>query len=149
MKQIFWIAAAVFGIDVLTKWGTTVFLADQSIRLWKLVELKLTKNTGMALGLFANQQILGLILPPVVILLSYFLMRKYKSTAFTRTSYGLILGGFLGNFLERLVHGYVTDMIFLPWMPWFVCNAADIAICAGVFLLAISLLFRPKDWQEG
>lgn len=59
-----------------------------------------------------------------------------------------MLGGFLGNFLERLWHGWVLDMIYFPFLPWFVCNVADIAICAGVALLAGSLLFRPQDWKE-
>ena len=59
-----------------------------------------------------------------------------------------VLGGFLGNFLERLWHGWVLDMIYFPFLPWFVCNVADIAICAGVALLAGSLLFRPQDWKE-
>jgi len=39
-------------------------------------------------------------------------------------------------------------MIYFPFLPWFVCNVADIAICAGVALLAGSLLFRPQDWKE-
>ena len=69
-------------------------------------------------------------------------------TPFTQTACGLVLGGFLGNFLERLWHGWVLDMIYFPFLPWFVCNVADIAICTGVALLAASLLFRPQDWKE-
>ena len=61
---------------------------------------------------------------------------------------GLILGGFLGNYLERLLQGYVVDMIYFPFMPWFVCNVADAAVCFGVALLMFSLLLRPQDWRE-
>ena len=64
------------------------------------------------------------------------------------TACGLVLGGFIGNFAERLIFGYVRDMIFFPCLPWFVCNVADICICFGVAALAFSLLFRPQDWQE-
>ena len=39
-------------------------------------------------------------------------------------------------------------MIYFPFLPWFVCNVADIAISAGVAMLAASLLLRPGDWQE-
>lgn len=75
-------------------------------------------------------------------------MRHYRMTPFTRTACGLILGGFLGNFIQRLISGYVLDMIYFPWLPFFVCNVADICICFGVALLAFSLLLRPQDWEE-
>ena len=61
---------------------------------------------------------------------------------------GLIVGGFLGNFGERLLFGSVVDMLYFPWLPWFICNGADIAICFGVAMLVISTLFRPQDWRE-
>ena len=61
---------------------------------------------------------------------------------------GLIVGGFLGNFGERLLFGSVVDMLYFPWLPWFICNVADIAICFGVAMLVISTLLRPQDWRE-
>jgi len=76
------------------------------------------------------------------------MMRRYRITRFTAVACGLVMGGFIGNFGERILHGYVLDMIYFPWLPWFVCNAADIFICFGVALLAFSLLMRPQDWQE-
>ena len=89
-----------------------------------------------------------MLLPLAVIALGWLLLRRYRLTPFTQTACGLVLGGFLGNFLERLWHGWVLDMIYFPFLPWFVCNVADIAICAGVALMAASLLFRPQDWKE-
>ena len=76
------------------------------------------------------------------------MMRRYRITRFTAAACGMVLGGFIGNFAERLLFGYVRDMIFFPWLPWFVCNVADIFICFGVAALAFSLIFRPQDWQE-
>ena len=108
----------------------------------------LTRNDGMALGLFAGNRAAGMLLPLAVIFCGWLLLRRYRLTPFTQTACGLVLGGFLGNFLERLWHGWVLDMIYFPFLPWFVCNVADIAICAGVALLAGSLLFRPQDWKE-
>ena len=104
--------------------------------------------SAMALGLFAGNRAAGMLLPLAVILCGWLLLRRYRLTPFTQTACGLVLGGFLGNFLERLWHGWVLDMIYFPFLPWFVCNVADIAICAGVALLAGSLLFRPQDWKE-
>jgi len=62
--------------------------------------------------------------------------------------YGLILGGALGNLLDRAVHGAVFDFLFLHLgaMPLFVCNFADIAISAGVVALVLeSLLTKPRS----
>ncbi len=146
--RIFWIAAATLTLDAGTKWMASRWLVGKTLRLGFLLELRLTRNSGMALGLLSQSPLAGILLPLTVIFCGWLLMKRYRPTDFTRIVYGLILGGFLGNFLERLWHGYVLDMIFFPFLPWFVCNVADIVICAGVALLAISLLFRPQDWQE-
>lgn len=147
MKHIGLIAALTLALDAASKWLAATCLTH-AVRVGGLLELRLTRNSGMALGLFADNRWAGVILPLAVILCGWLLMRQYRTTAFTRTAFGLILGGFLGNFVERLWHGYVLDMIFFPWLPWFVCNVADIAISAGVVLLAVSLLARPQDWKE-
>ena len=136
MKRMIGVLLAALALDAGTKWLASELLAGRTVALGWLVELRLTRNDGMALGLFAGNRAAGM------------LLRRYRLTPFTQTACGLVLGGFLGNFLERLWHGWVLDMIYFPFLPWFVCNVADIAICAGVALLAGSLLFRPQDWKE-
>ena len=121
---------------------------EETIRIGWLVQLECTQNTGMAFGMMAGNIAANLLLPLAVIVSGTLLMRHYRSTAFTRVACGLILGGFIGNFAQRLVQGYVLDMIYFPWLPFFVCNVADICICFGVALLAFSLLFRAQDWEE-
>ena len=142
------VALAALGMDILTKLLAARFLQNGSVRIGWLAELYLTKNTGMALGLFADSILAGILLPIVAIICGWMLMRHYCITKYTAISCGLIVGGFIGNFGERLLHGYVLDMIYFPWLPWFVCNTADICICFGVAALAFSLLFRAQDWQE-
>ena len=136
--------AADLGSKALAAWG----LADRPMRLGWLVELELTRNTGMAFGMMAGNIAANILLPLAVMIAGYGLMRRYQSTAFTRVACGLILGGFTGNFAQRVFQGYVLDMIYFPWLPFFVCNVADICICFGVALLAFSLLMRPQDWEE-
>ena len=135
-------------LDIVSKWLAAGMLNDTVVRLGGLVEFRLTHNTGMAFGMLAGSKLANLLLPLTVILCGWLLMRRYRATAFTRIAAGLVLGGFVGNFGERLLHGYVTDMLYFPWLPWFVCNVADIGICFGVALLAFSLLARPQDWEE-
>lgn len=150
MTILMWaLAVSTLAIDSLTKWWATAALTGQGVTaIPGLLELRLTFNDGMALGIMSGGGIAIILLPLAVIGAGYFILRRYEPTLFVRTACGLILGGFLGNFIERLFKGYVVDMIYFPFMPWFVCNVADIVICAGVTMLAVSLLFRPKDWRE-
>jgi len=142
------ITIMALGLDALTKLMAAHLLQDQTVQLGWLVRLKCTQNTGMAFGMLSDNAAAGILLPLAVIVAGAILMRRYRRTIFTYTACGLILGGFLGNFIQRLIQGYVLDMIYFPWLPFFVCNVADICICFGVALLAFSLLFRPQDWEE-
>lgn len=145
----FWMTALLsLAADVGTKWLTARYLGNGLVKLGSLLHLRQTRNTGMALGILAGSEWAGLLLPPVAVLCGWRLMRRYRCTPFTLCAGGLVLGGFLGNYGQRLLQGYVLDMLFFPWLPWFVCNLADIFICAGVAMLAVSLLLRPKDWIE-
>ena len=147
--MLFWTAAlASLGLDVLVKLLAARFLQEQTIRIGWLAEFRLTHNTGMAFGMLADQAAAGVLLPLAVIFCGWLLMRRYRSTRFTRVACGLVVGGFMGNFVQRIAQGYVLDMIYFPWLPFFVCNAADICICFGVALLAFSLIWRPQDWEE-
>ena len=147
--MLFWmITLLALALDAGSKLLAERYLQEQAIRLGWLAELRLTQNTGMAFGLLADQALAGILLPLTAILCGFLLIRHYRITRFTAAACGLVLGGFIGNFAERLIFGYVRDMIFFPWLPWFVCNMADICICFGVGALAFSLLFRPQDWQE-
>lgn len=143
------LAAGVAALDMATKLAAERFLGITNVIVLNgLLELRLTHNDGMALGILSGNAVAIVILPLVVIVCGFLLLRKYHPTGFTRAAAGLVLGGFLGNFAQRVADGYVIDMIYLPFMPWFICNVADIAICAGVVLLGVSLLFRPQDWRE-
>ncbi len=142
------VALVALGLDLISKWLADGLLVEESVRLGQLLELRLTQNTGMALGLFSENAVAGIVLPLAAIVCGWLLMRRYYITRFTAVACGMIMGGFIGNFAERIVHGYVLDMIYFPWLPWFVCNVADLFICFGVAALAFSLLLRPQDWQE-
>ena len=147
--MLFWIVALLaLTADIISKLLSAGLLGEQTVTLGWLLELRLTQNTGMALGIFAENTAAAILLPMAAILCGWLMMRRYRITRFTAVACGLIVGGFIGNFGERLWHGYVLDMIYFPWMPWFVCNVADICICFGVAALAFSLLLRPQDWQE-
>ncbi|NLI22178.1 MAG: signal peptidase II [Clostridiales bacterium] len=146
----FWATATgVFILDRLAKLLTLGNLAmGERLTLWRgVLEIRLTRNHGMALGLLSGYGIVNVALPVLVIALGWLAMRRYRLTALTRLATALVVGGFVGNLADRLTMGFVVDMVYFPWMPWYICNPADIAICAGVALLAVSLIFRPTDWR--
>ena len=148
--SVLWWTMAVFALDQAAKWlaqrGMTV--GQRIPALPGLLEWRLMHNDGMALGLLSGHWLAGVVLPVLAVVIGALALRAYQPTGYKRVAAGLIAGGFAGNMLDRLVNGYVVDMIFFPWMPWYVCNVADVAICAGVGMLVISLLFRPKDWVK-
>ena len=146
-----WILAVVtFALDRVTKLlAVRAFTWGQTLELWRgVLELRLTRNNGMALGILSGNTVAIIVLPVVAVGVGLLIFRKYRMTGYTRIASGLILGGFAGNLIDRVALGYVVDMIYLPWMPWFICNVADIVICVGVAMLAISLICRPQDWRE-
>lgn len=145
----FAVAALTFFLDAGTKrLAEGLNVTQSAFAIPGLLEIRLTHNSGMALGILRDGGLAVLLLPLAVITAGWFLLRRYRATVYTRIAAGMIAGGFLGNFLERLAKGYVADMVYFPFLPWFVCNIADIAICAGVGMLVISILFRPEDWRE-
>ncbi len=147
----FWgILAAVVALDRGTKlWAAMGLQGGKAIvAIPGLLEWRYTLNHGMALGLFSGNWVANLLLPVLAVAAWLLVGRRYEPAPLKRVASALLLGGFVGNFVDRLWYGYVVDMVFFPWLPWFVCNVADIAICAGVVMLAVSLLLRPQDWRE-
>jgi len=141
--------AIVFVLDRIAKIVTLANIATgEQLVLWPgVLEIRLMHNQGLALGFLSGFTLLNLFLPIAVMIIGWYFLRRFTPTVFTRVAAGLVIGGFFGNLFDRLSMGFVTDMVFFPWMPWYICNVADIAICIGVALLAISLLFRPTDWH--
>lgn len=147
---LFWIVSiAVFMLDRVVKILSLSGLSfGQTVTVWQgVLEWRLVHNQGMALGLLSGNALAITILPMLAIVIGWLVFRKYRATTYTRVASALVAGGFLGNLVDRFSMGSVLDMIYFPWMPWYICNLADIAICVGIALLAFSLIFRPDDWR--
>jgi signal peptidase II len=119
--------------------------------LWEAGIFSITRsspNTGAAFGLFQGYSLVLAIVAIVgaVLLLTYALFIHHRFSPLNNllawTVLGLILGGIVGNLIDRLRFGGVTDFISVGWWPAF--NIADSAIVVGAVLLACSLLFLPK-----
>jgi signal peptidase II len=146
-----------------------VFVLDQALKAWFIagfdlgakgvvkvmpgLELVLTWNTGISYGLFQQDSPVGrwlliAIMVLAVILLSLWLRRTQGRL--TAIALGLIIGGALGNAVDRLIFGAVADFILIylagtGWrFDWYVFNLADATIVAGVVGLMYESLFPER-----
>ena len=109
-----------------------------------LLHLTYVQNTGAAFGIFKGQQTLFVVISLLVIAwVVWELVTKPSMTRVTVWSYALILGGAVGNLIDRLRLGYVVD--FIDLRVWPVFNVGDSAITIGVALLLLHTLFT---WRQ-
>ena len=141
-KCLFWLLfLSVTVLDQISKWCAEMYLSGRSIVVSRWLAFQLSYNTGCAWGMFSEYTlILGLL--GLVFLVLVFLFRKaiglYQSFFFA-----LMLGGVLGNVIDRLCRGRVIDFISvnLQIYQWPVFNIADAAVCIS----AVGLIcFNPE-----
>jgi signal peptidase II len=143
---IFFVTAAlVIILDQLTKiWvRASIPLGASWPESWP-VRLTHINNTGAAFGLFQDRSIIfvGIAVLAVGLILYYY--RRLPSDAWmVRLALGLMLGGAIGNLIDRIQQGHVTD--FFDLRVWPVFNIADSAIVVGVLTLGYYLLFVARE----
>jgi signal peptidase II len=135
-------AAAVVVAVVAADQGSKALVVDQIPRgdrrgVFPGVELVHVRNRGIAFGLLDGRSVVltVLVAAALALLLAYFAMHSTRPLLWLAT--GLLLGGALGNLLDRVRDDAVTDFIDLPLWPAF--NLADVAITAGVLVLLAAL----------
>jgi len=111
--------------------------------------LTLHKNSGGAWGILQNSRIFFLVAIPVISAGVIYSIVKNKNSVM-RLALSLILGGAIGNYIDRLLFGTVTDffLFYIGPYPFPVFNVADIAVTCGTILLVVYMLFIYKEPQE-
>ena len=142
------VAVAALGADQLTK-----LLIRANMRIgesWPeegFLRLTHGTNTGSAFGLFQDQTLVLTIASVVAIGFVFLFYRNDGgSTWLSWLTSGLILGGALGNLIDRVIAGKVTD--FIDVGPWPVFNIADSSIVVGIIVLCASVLLRRDKPSE-
>jgi signal peptidase II len=135
--------------DQLSKsWIRSNILLGESIPETGFFRLVHLRNTGAIFGLFQGQSLILSIITIIgicfLLYLALFMYRQFPllNTLLGKLSLGLILGGTVGNLIDRLSFGYVTDFIAIGIWPPF--NIADSAGVVGAILLAYLLLLLAK-----
>ncbi len=136
--------------------GAVVALFDQIIKYFVSTDLqpigsvniidglfKLTyvENRGVAFGMFTDMRWIFVVLTSAMLaVIIIYMFKKRPSGKFFYISSGLIIGGGIGNLIDRVFYGYVIDYLSISFFPP-VCNFADYCITAGTIMLIVYLLF--------
>ena len=143
---VFFLAALLVVVaDQLSKmWIRSNLVVGQSLPETGFFRLTYVQNTGAAFGLFRDQSfILAIVALVGIIVLIVYALLIYRYFPFLdnllcKSALGLVLGGTVGNLIDRVRLGYVTDFIDVGIWPSF--NIADSAIVVGIIVFVYSLL---------
>lgn len=120
-----------------------------------LFSLNYVENKGAAFGMLANARWIFIVFTiAVIIFLIIFLFLKKPTSKLLNVAFILIIGGGIGNLIDRIFYGYVVDYLSINFFPP-VCNFADYCVTIGAFLLVIYLIFitdytkKNKELKNG
>lgn len=145
-------AAAVLVVtdQLLKAWATAELLPVGSMTLIPhVVELRYSLNEGMAFSLLWGKQgfLIAVTSVALLVLLGYLLL--HKMPVLERIAWTMVLGGGVGNLIDRIVSGQVVDYINFLFMDFAIFNFADICVTVGVALLFVYVLWAElKDRKK-
>ncbi len=152
-------AALLFVADQIVKWIVTGPLGLDYIgavrNILPIFDLRFVQNIGVSLGLLRAESEIGrwaLVAMTGAIAVGVLVWMWRERSRADQIALGLVLGGALGNIVDRVRFGYVVDFAdlhFGEWRPFLVFNVADAAITIGVLILLVrALLMRDKPGNK-
>ncbi|MBP2017123.1 signal peptidase II [Symbiobacterium terraclitae] len=144
------IAVAAVVLDQLTKWLVATRmteLAEISV-IPGFFSLQYVHNTGAAFGMLKNGRwFFVAVAAAAVVGILYYLRQPEARHPLVRLSLGLIMGGAVGNMIDRIVTGRVVDFLLFYWRDYYFpnFNVADICVTVGVGLLFLHLLLTERE----
>ena len=144
MKKRWWIAVLVFILDRITKMLAESIPAEGMTLIPGVLGLRYARNTGMAFSLLSGRPWLLGLLSLAVILGAFLYLRGKTIPPLAMTGLMGMLGGAVGNMLDRFCTGYVPDMIEFLFVHFAIFNLADTALTIGCAMVLLCLL-REKQ----
>ncbi len=155
----FLVALVVFALDQLAKWIVTgplgVNYIGAELYFLPFFQFTYTPNEGISLGLLNATNPVGrwmLVALTTAIAIGVAAWLGREENRVDKMALGMVLGGALGNILDRTLHGYVVDFLdlhFGPWRPFLIFNVGDAAISIAVVILLLRAFLNRKDHSEG
>lgn len=144
MVLLFAIVIGAVCADQLTKWLAVIFLEGEAdVVLWRdVLHFSFVRNEGAAFGMLQNQRWLFMIVSTVAIVgLLVYLIRYKPKSLWVRVSIAMIIGGGIGNMIDRIFLGYVIDFIYFKLIDFPVFNVADSFVTVGCGILIVYLFY--------
>jgi len=138
------ISFIVLILDQLSKYLVENNLYKKSIDIiGNVFSLTYVENYGAAWGIFSDNNWIILILTPILVILIISYLYKFSKNKLEYIAGGLVIGGAIGNYIDRIVRGYVVD--FFDFKIWPVFNIADIGIVVGCILMVLLFIKEGKN----
>lgn len=140
-----WVMAGTLVIDQIAKWIAEATLDVNSVvDILPMLSLYLTYNTGMAFSFLRGTDstlMLGLVIIVTLVVLTLW-ARANEGGRLATLGFGLIIGGAVGNIIDRLAYGHVVDFLrlYIGDRTLFVFNLADFALTLGPVVLIVAFL---------
>lgn len=142
------LAALLIIIDQITKWNIVqnFEIYQEKVIIPGFFSLFYIQNEGAAWGIFQGKMVFFYLVTLIVVgYLVYMFQQEKNKTKLVGISFALILSGAIGNFIDRLLNGYVVDMFRLDFINFPIFNVADVCLTVGVVLMLIHVLFFEKE----
>lgn len=146
MKKWCWLAVVVVIADQAVKMLSSQLRTEATL-IPGVLRFTYAENTGMAFSLFSGQAWLLGVISVAAIVIGWLVLRGFRLGTLSRMASMLMLGGAVGNLIDRFAHGYVVDMFEVLFVRFAVFNVADAALTVGAGLMAISLALCPEEWK--
>lgn len=133
----FILSAVVIAVDQLTKF--LIYGSPSRSIIGNLLWFESSLNTGVAFSMFEGKSYIFIItsLLASAVFVWLIISKKFFSSKFEKITIGIILGGTLGNVIDRIVFSGVRDFIYLKFLNFAIFNIADMAITIGAIVLCV------------
>ncbi|NLB91217.1 MAG: signal peptidase II [Clostridiales bacterium] len=143
--------------------GIALYFIDRGVKYWAqevlqqigkieilpgFLSFQFVKNHGIAFGWFSDIGNLQIVFSLIAITVLGWIMKRYQLNKSACWGMVLIIAGAFGNVTDRLLYGYVIDMIQLDFISFPIFNIADIAVVIGTVVVMVAVLFSKTGFEK-
>ncbi len=143
-RKILLISILTLFLDQLSKVLVSIFFnIDEKIEVIKnFFAIHFVKNYGAAWSLFSNHGTILILISIIALIIIIYYMYNFKKNKRNILAFGLLIGGIIGNLIDRIFLGYVRDFLSFQIINYSypIFNLADVFIVVGIFLLIIAII---------
>ncbi|WP_019007668.1 signal peptidase II [Cohnella laeviribosi] len=147
MLRYYILAIFVLMADQVTKWAVSTYMdMEETIPLIPNVfHLTSHRNRGAAFGILQNQRVFFIVVTIIIVIgIIVYLRKVYREQKFLSFGLSFVLGGALGNFVDRAIKGEVVDMLDFRLIDYPIFNLADCFIVTGVAIIILHTFLEAR-----